>query len=140
MKRSRLLALTTAALLVAGLSACNRDPVKPTTSPSATNSTPQAGTMTPTPPGGPVAQVEPTDPKRSVGETVDDATITMKVKTALIADPTVKATDVNVDTSRGVVKLTGVVADQTQVDRAAQIARSVGGVLNVDNNLRVGAS
>ena len=139
MKRTYYVTLAAAALLVAGLSACNRDPIQSTTSP-AIPSTPPSGAVTPGTPSAPVTQGAPTEPNRTMGQAVDDTAITVKVKSALIADSTVKSTGVNVDTNQGVVKLTGVVGDQAQVDRAVQIARGVEGVKSVDNNLRVGTS
>ncbi len=73
---------------------------------------------------------------RTAGQTVDDATLTGRVKTALVNDPLVEAMDINVDTYRGVVQLTGYVDTQRQVDRAVEIARSFE-VKDVKNNLRV---
>jgi len=75
-------------------------------------------------------------PDRTAGQTVDDATLTGRVKSALINDPVVKAMDINVDTYRGVVQLTGFVDNQKQVERAEEIARSFE-VQDVRNNLVV---
>ncbi|MBI3328494.1 MAG: BON domain-containing protein, partial [Nitrospinae bacterium] len=50
-----------------------------------------------------------TPARRSTGEVIDDAVITTKVKTSLIADPAVSALAISVDTSKGVVSLTGIV-------------------------------
>ena len=74
----------------------------------------------------------------NVGEKIDDGVITTKVKTALLADDTVKGLDINVDTLNGTVTLNGVVESQAQVDRAVQVAQGVEGVANVQNNLTVG--
>ncbi|MBN9425013.1 MAG: BON domain-containing protein [Burkholderiales bacterium] len=79
-----------------------------------------------------------TQPSRSAGQVVSDASITAKVKASLIGDETTKARQINVDTSRGVVKLTGAVDSQAAVDRAVQIARSTEGVHSVQNQLTVG--
>lgn len=89
------------------------------------------GTMTP--------PASSTAPSRTAGQVVSDASITAKVKAALIGDETTKARQINVDTSRGVVKLTGTVDNQAAVDRAVQIARSTEGVQSVQNQLSVGA-
>ena len=100
-------------------------------------SIPSPSTTAPLPPAtsGPTA---PTPPAAStLGQKVDDATITAKVKSALIADPDVKGTDVNVDTSGGVVSLKGAMANQAQADKAVQIARGVEGVSNVQSQLTV---
>lgn len=74
---------------------------------------------------------------KSTGEYIDDATITAKVKTDLIRDPVVKAREINVDTNGGVVQLNGTVDNAQQRMRAEQIARSVSGVQNVEDNLAV---
>lgn len=74
---------------------------------------------------------------QTVGEQVDDGVITTKVKSALLADDTVKGLDINVETAQGMVSLNGVVDSQAQVDMAAQIAKGVEGVKDVQNNLTV---
>jgi hyperosmotically inducible periplasmic protein len=73
-----------------------------------------------------------TEEKRSTGEILDDTTITTKVKTSLLADPTVSAFAISVDTSRGVVSLTGIVNSAGERARAIQIAQETGGVRRVD--------
>lgn len=77
-----------------------------------------------------------TGPNKTAGEYVDDATLTGRVKAALINDPVVAAHDINVDTYRGVVQLTGYVDTQEQVTRAMEIARRFE-VKDVQNNLRL---
>ncbi len=71
---------------------------------------------------------------------LDDATITAKVKSALIAEPGVKATQINVDTSGGVVTLSGTVDTPQMMSRATQIAQGVEGVKSVNNSLTVKSS
>ncbi|HEU4622405.1 MAG TPA: BON domain-containing protein [Burkholderiaceae bacterium] len=78
-----------------------------------------------------------TQSKESAGEYVDDATVTASVKAALVADPQVKARDVNVETFRGTVQLSGFVDDQRQIDRAVEIARNSKGVKSVKNDIRI---
>jgi hyperosmotically inducible protein len=75
----------------------------------------------------------------TAGQAIDDAGITAKVKAALLAEKGVSGTDINVETAKGIVTLTGRVRDQSQVDRAAQVAREVDGVSTVQNKLTVGA-
>jgi osmotically-inducible protein OsmY len=75
--------------------------------------------------------------RRTVGNYIDDSAITAKIKTALIRDSEVRARDVNVTTYRGVVQLSGFVQDDNQVRRAGEVARSVEGVRQVYNDLRV---
>ena len=79
-------------------------------------------------------------PERTVGQTVDDAAITASVKAKLLADERTKAFDVNVDTAKGVVSLTGG-ADSDASKRAAQeLAGQVEGVILIKNELIVAAA
>jgi hyperosmotically inducible protein len=74
----------------------------------------------------------------AVGKAADaagDAAVTAKVKTALLADPDVKALQIDVDTRDGVVTLRGSVSPPTNVERAVAIAKGVNGVKSVDNKL-----
>lgn len=73
-----------------------------------------------------------TPEQRSTGEVIDDTTITTKVKTSLLADPMVSGFAISVDTSRGVVGLTGIVNSAGERARAIQIAQEIGGVQRVD--------
>ena len=66
--------------------------------------------------------------------TIDRAT-TAKVKAAMVGDPIVKALDVNVDTFRNVVQLSGFVETAEQKARAGQIAAGIQGVQSVQNNI-----
>lgn len=75
--------------------------------------------------------------KESTGEYLDDAAITGKVKAAFAADPNVKATEINVETYKGSVQLSGFVAQPGDAQRAADIARGVKGVSSVKNDIRV---
>lgn len=79
----------------------------------------------------------PSATQRSAGEAVDDATITARVKTALIADKGISGNAVKVETYRGVVQLSGFVDSADQVARAADIAGKVNGVQSVKNDVRV---
>jgi hyperosmotically inducible protein len=74
---------------------------------------------------------------RSTGVVVDDSVITTKVKSALIADDDVKAFDISVKTREGNVMLSGFVDDASQAQRAVEIARNVGGVKDVSNQITV---
>jgi osmotically-inducible protein OsmY len=75
--------------------------------------------------------------QESTGQYVDDAAITGKVKTALVRDSDVKARDINVETFKGVVQLSGFANSQTQIDKAVEDARNVQGVQSVKNDLRL---
>jgi len=78
---------------------------------------------------------------RSVGQKVDDASITAAVKAKLAAEQgTTTLTGINVDTSGGTVSLSGTVESEAMKQRAATLAQQVEGVARVVNNLQVRAS
>ena len=74
---------------------------------------------------------------KSVGETIDDATITTRVKTALLNDPDVGGLRIDVDTFKGVVTLSGRVKTKAEADKAISIARRTGGVTDVKSTLQI---
>lgn len=79
-----------------------------------------------------------TDPNsRKVGVALSDTAIAAKVKTALLADPDVKGTNVEVEAFRGTVQLSGFVDSAASAARAADIARRVDGVMDVRNSIIV---
>lgn len=71
------------------------------------------------------------------GEYVDDSVITTKVKAAIFNDSTLKVNEINVETFKGVVQLSGFVRSQTDINKAVQIARGVAGVKSVKNDMRI---
>jgi len=73
----------------------------------------------------------------TLGTKIDDTAITTKVKSALLADPDVKGTQVQVETVNGQVQLSGFVASQQEAQRAADIASRVNGVERVINSISV---
>ncbi|NMM36961.1 MAG: BON domain-containing protein [Glaciimonas sp.] len=75
--------------------------------------------------------------QEGTGEYVDDAVITTKVKAAIFNEPTLKSTEVNVETFKGIVQLGGFVSSQAAINMAAEIARGVKGVKSVKNDMRV---
>ena len=79
----------------------------------------------------------PTAKREGTGEYVDDALITTKVKAALAADPNVKATEVNVETFKGMVQLSGFVSSKESIQKAIDLARGVNGVKGVKNDMTV---
>ena len=99
----------------------------------------EKNTSTPAPATQPLSTgaTAPTPPSTTMGEKVDDATITAKVKASLLADSIVKGTDVNVDTMGGVVTLKGAVSSQNQIDQALKIAMTTEGVASVQNHLTI---
>jgi osmotically-inducible protein OsmY len=74
---------------------------------------------------------------KTVGETIDDATITTRVKTALLNDPEVGGLRIDVDTFKGVVTLSGAVKSGAERDKAIAIARKIGGVTDVKSTLQI---
>jgi hyperosmotically inducible periplasmic protein len=75
--------------------------------------------------------------QKSAGEQVDDSVTTGRVKAALIADPTTKAHQIDVETFKGTVQLNGYVDTAASKARAAEIAKATRGVESVRNNLTV---
>lgn len=77
----------------------------------------------------------PSGGDRTVGETIDDAGITMRVKSKLLDDPIVKGLRIDVDTKNGVVYLTGAVKSETEKQKAIELASQTKGVKEVKANL-----
>jgi len=76
-------------------------------------------------------------PQATAGQVIDDATVTASVKARLAEDSTTKAHQVNVETQKGVVQMTGFVDSTTARARAGELARSVDGVASVRNDLEI---
>ena len=75
--------------------------------------------------------------QESTGEYVSDSWITSKVKLALVDDQQVKATEVNVETFKGVVQLSGFVISQAAMNQAVYVTRNIKGVTDVKNDMRI---
>ncbi|MDZ4251741.1 MAG: BON domain-containing protein [Sulfuritalea sp.] len=73
----------------------------------------------------------------TVGEYVDDAVITSKIKTAVFQDSTLKATEINVETHNGIVQLTGFVKSRADINQAVRLARGIKGVKSIKNDMVV---
>ena len=71
------------------------------------------------------------------GEYIDDSVITTKVKTAIFNEPTLKSAEINVETFKGVVQMSGFVSSQADINKAVEVARGVSGVTSVKNDMRV---
>ena len=71
------------------------------------------------------------------GEYVDDTVITGKVKAAILREPTLKSAEVNVETFKGIVQLSGFISSQANADTAVTVAKSVSGVKSVKNDMRI---
>lgn len=79
--------------------------------------------------------VTPLETPISLGTQVDDTVVTSSVKSALMSDDLVKSFDLQVETRKGVVQLSGFVDSQAQVDQAVALARAVAGVTDVENSI-----
>ncbi|MGH8507726.1 MAG: BON domain-containing protein [Gammaproteobacteria bacterium] len=78
-----------------------------------------------------------TPTQESTGEYIDDTTITTKVKTALLNDPTVSGLAINVETFRGTVQLSGFASSDQEKERSEELASSVEGVRSVENDIQL---
>jgi osmotically-inducible protein OsmY len=78
-----------------------------------------------------------THKQEGTGEYVDDSVITTKVKAMLFDEPNLRSGQINVETFKGVVQLSGFVGTQADIKKAVEIARSVKGVDSVKNDMRL---
>lgn len=78
-----------------------------------------------------------TPTKQGSGGYVDDSVITTKVKAAIFNEPTLKSAEVNVETFKGVVQLSGFVSTQANINKAVEVTRRVAGVTSVKNDMRL---
>lgn len=79
----------------------------------------------------------PTPKSEGTAEYVDDTVITGKVKAAILAEPTLKSAEINVETFKGIVQLSGFVSSQAAATKAVEVARGVKGVSSVKNDMRI---
>ncbi|WP_334189181.1 BON domain-containing protein [Noviherbaspirillum sp.] len=84
-----------------------------------------------------VAGCASTSKTEGTAEYVDDTVITSKVKAAIFQEPVLKSREINVETFKGTVQLSGFVSSQSDVTKAVEITRSVAGVKSVKNDMRV---
>ena len=78
-----------------------------------------------------------TPKQEGTGEYVDDSVITTKVKAAILEESTLKVAEINVETFKGVVQLSGFVSSPAAANKAVEVARGVGGVKSVKNDMRI---
>jgi osmotically-inducible protein OsmY len=78
-----------------------------------------------------------TPTSEGTGEYIDDTVITAKVKAAIFEEPTLKSAEINVETFKGVVQLGGFVNSREDINTAVSVARKVGGVSSVKNDMRL---
>ena len=75
--------------------------------------------------------------QESTGQFIDDTAITAKVKTAIFNDASLKSAEINVETFKGVVQLSGFVNSEADINRAVSVARGIAGVKSVKNDMRL---
>ena len=75
--------------------------------------------------------------QEGTGEYLDDSVVTGKVKAAILKEPSLKVAEINVETFKGVVQLSGFVTSRTAARKAAEVARGVGGVRSVKDDMRI---
>ena len=78
-----------------------------------------------------------TSTSEGTGEYVDDSVITTKVKAAIFEQPSLKSAEINVETFKGTVQLSGFVKSQGDINTAVQTAKNVKGVTSVKNDMRL---
>jgi len=78
-----------------------------------------------------------TPSQSSTGQYIDDSAITTKVKTAIFNEPTLKVLQINVETYKSVVQLSGFANSNTDISTASKLAESIAGVKSVKNDMRL---
>jgi len=84
-----------------------------------------------------VSACAPTATKEGTGGYIDDTVVTTKVKTQLLRDDSLKSTEINVETFKGRVQLSGFVSSPQMANRAVEVTRTVQGVKSVVNNMQI---
>lgn len=78
-----------------------------------------------------------TSKQESTGQYVDDTVITTRVKAAIFQEASLKSAEINVETFKGAVQLSGFVNSQADINRAVQVTQSVPGVKSIKNDMRL---
>ena len=78
-----------------------------------------------------------TSKQEGTGEYFDDTVVTTKVKAEILNEPSLKSAEINVETFKGVVQLSGFVNSQADINKAVEVVRKVNGVKSVKNDMRV---
>jgi osmotically-inducible protein OsmY len=78
-----------------------------------------------------------TPTQEGTGQYVDDSVITAKVKAAILNEPSLKVAEINVETFKGTVQLSGFVSSWSDMNKAVEVARGVAGVTSVKNDMRL---
>jgi len=83
----------------------------------------------------PEKSAAPAPKKETAGEYIDDTVITAKVKAAVLEEPSLKSAEINVETSKGRVQLSGFVRSRADINKAVEVAKGVKGVKSVKNDM-----
>lgn len=75
--------------------------------------------------------------QEGTGEYIDDSVITTKVKAAIFNEPSLKSAEINVETFKGEVQLSGFINSSADINKAVEVARTVKGVTSVKNAMRL---
>ncbi|MCB5190956.1 BON domain-containing protein [Methylobacillus arboreus] len=75
--------------------------------------------------------------KEGTGGYIDDSVITTKAKAAIFNEPTLKSAEINVETFKGVVQLSGFVSSKESANKAVEVVKTIGGVKSVKNDIRL---
>lgn len=86
---------------------------------------------------GLLAACASTSRSAGTGEYIDDTVITTRVKAAIFNDPTLKSSEINVETFKGQVQLSGFVNSREDINRAVALTRGISGVTSVANDMRL---
>jgi len=78
-----------------------------------------------------------TSRQEGTGEYVDDTVITSKVKYAVMSEDTLKSSEINVETYKGVVQLSGFVSSEKEITKAVEVTRTIKGVKSVRNDIHI---
>jgi len=78
-----------------------------------------------------------TSKQEGTGEYIDDTVITTKTKAAILNEPSLKSAEINVETFKGVVQLSGFVSSQANMIKAVEVTRGVNGVKSVKDDMRL---
>lgn len=78
-----------------------------------------------------------TSTTEGTGQYIDDSVITTKTKSAIFSDPALKSAEINVETFKGRVQLSGFVGSQTDINKAVEITKGIPGVTSVKNDMRL---
>lgn len=78
-----------------------------------------------------------TQKQEGTGEYLDDTVITTKVKAAILNEPTLKSAEINVETFKGVVQLSGFVSSSASINKAIEVAKGVAGVKSLRNSMHL---